>query len=348
MIAPSPHRRTITLHPDNQESPIHFYDQWITPDGLHYLRNHYRYPDYLHTNQSLSVTGDVRKMLTWTPDQLRTLPSKKLLVPLECAGNKRSSLQPRPFGVQWGEGALSQAWWRGVPLRDLLERTGWKEGAVEVVFTGTDGHEEREPFQRSLPLAKALDPDTLVCWEMNGQPIPHKHGGPLRLIVPGWYAMASVKWLCEIRVTTHPFQGTFQTEEYVYYPHSDDDEDKAPVTTININAIIQYPLNCDILQPDDPRLIRGIAWTGEGAVDRVEVSIDGGTHWNPALLQRFPHQPYAWVRWTLPWNPERGRTYGIVCRARDTAGRMQPPTPRWNRKGYGSNGAVSIQIKICD
>ena len=180
------------------------------------------------------------------------MPSKSLIVPLECAGNQRANFNPKVYGEQWEEGAISQGKWTGVPLKDILEKAGLSQNAQEIVFEGADfgkkpGIHENIPFERSLPLEKALHPDTIIAFQYNDRPLTYKHGYPFRLIVPNWYAMASVKWLSKIKVIDDAYKGPFQTDDYVYYPHKDHDRDKFPVTTLNVNSIIQKPIHLSIL-----------------------------------------------------------------------------------------------------
>jgi len=199
-------------------------------------------------------------------------------------------------------------------------------------------------FARSLPIEKALHSDVIIAYEFNGKPIPYNHGYPMRLIVPQWYGMASVKWLKIIDVIDHHFQGPFQADDYMYYPSKEDDRGKFPVTTINVNSTIQKPLNLSILSTGI-HTIEGIAWTGEGIVTRVEVSTDNGVSWSQAALYRDFGQPYSWVQWKYQWNANQKGEYCIMSRALDSQGRVQPMEALWNRKGYGYNAIYKIQVK---
>jgi len=227
---------------------------------------------------------------------------------------------------------------------------GINSSAVEVVFEGHEygrkvGYSEVLRFQRSLPISKALHADTIVAYEYNGEPIPFKHGYPLRLIVPQWYAMASVKWLKSISVIPFNFQGPFQTEDYVYYPYENKDDDKRPVTTINVSSLIQQPLDYQILDAGVHN-IHGIAWTGKGEITKVEISVDEGKTWESAQLKHDNEYPYSWIFWTYKWNVDQKGKYTIMSRAYDSSGSIQPLEAEWNRKGYGYNAVFTIKVKI--
>ena len=246
--------------------------------------------------------------------------------------------------------AISQGIWKGVPLNHLLTYTGLKGTALEVVFEAYDYGKRKDledtfHFTRSLPIQKALHPDTLVAYELNGKSITFKHGYPLRLIVPQWYGMASVKWLKRIIVIDHHFKEPFQEIDYNYYPYRDSNAGKTPVTNINVNSIIQRPLSKSILDTGK-HIIEGIAWTGAGGIVGVEVSTDGGQKWHKAKLSKDLSQPYSWTFWTYNWEATYKGEYLIKSRARDSFGRSQPLEAMWNRKGYGYNAKYTIKIKV--
>jgi DMSO/TMAO reductase YedYZ molybdopterin-dependent catalytic subunit len=298
----------------------------------------------------LPVEGKVRNPLTFTYQQLIRMSWKDITVCLECAGNKRAHYKPKVFGEQWEEGAISQAVWKGVPLRELLRLCGIESSAKEVVFEGYDYGPRTDmegvfSYARSLPLEKALHSDTIIAYEFNGNPIPYQQGHPLRLIVPHWYAMASVKWLRKITVIDHKFKGPFQTVDYVYYPRKDNDIEKKPVTAIQVNSIIQQPLDWSALDSGTYHII-GIAWTGTGAVTNVEISVDGGTSWDQAVIQSNVDRPYGWTNWSYVWNVQHKGEYTLLCRASDSFGHVQPLNAAWNRKGYGYNAVSRVHLKI--
>ncbi|TCP28704.1 molybdenum-dependent oxidoreductase-like protein [Scopulibacillus darangshiensis] len=337
------------LVPENQETPIHFLGGDLTPASYFYRRNHFRYPLLTHESYYIPISGCVRTPTIFSFKDILSLPSKTLNVLLECSGEKRAFFHPKVFGEQWEDGALSQARWKGVPLRTLIEYTGATDKAMEVVVEGYDfGTRTDRPglfsFARSLPIDKALHPDTLIAYELNGKPIPFKHGYPLRLIVPQWYAMASVKWVKKITLINSHFKGPFQDTDYIYYPHRTNDAGRYPVTTMRVNSTIQQPLNLAVLGQGVHK-IRGIAWTGQGIVSRVEISVDNGRTWDNATLHTHP-KPYVWVSWTYNWDVHEKGEYTVLSRAIDSAGNMQPKQAEWNRKGYGYNAVSDVKVKI--
>ncbi|MEQ6388175.1 sulfite oxidase [Bacillaceae bacterium S4-13-58] len=298
----------------------------------------------------MEISGQVSQPRFFNLNELLSMPRKSLLIPLECSGNKRAKFTPEVFGEQWQDGAISQGKWTGVPLTYLLELVGLTPNALEVLFQGSDygnkpGKLEKFHFERSLPLEKALHPDTIIAFQYNDIPISFKHGYPLRLIVPNWYAMASVKWLNRIKVIDHHFTGPFQTEDYVYYPDKDSDVGQFPVTTINVNSIIQQPLDLAILETGT-HTIQGIAWSGLGPISEVELSFDQSETWIKASLHPLSNQKYVWSKWSYEWKVSQKGEYTIYVRARDSIGRVQPITPFWNRKGYGYNAVSHIKVKV--
>lgn len=345
-----PYLLTRSLIPENQETPIHFLRVPRTPREYVYRRNHFPYPEFTQDAFSLTVGGEVLTPKTFSYNELLKMPSKSLLLPLECSGNKRQYFRPRVYGEQWKDGAISQGEWKGVSLSYLLSFTGLKPDAVEILFEGYDrgqkpGYNEIVSFRRSLPLPKAFHPDTIIAYEYNGEPIPYKHGFPLRLIVPQWYAMASVKWLKSVTVIPYKFEGPFQTDDYIYYPSKEIDEGKSPVTTISASSLIQKPLDYAVLGLGT-HIIDGIAWTGQGNIQRVELSFDEGNTWVEAEIYQHNEHPYSWAFWNYKWKAEKKGEFTIMSRAYDSMGRVQPLIPEWNRKGYGYNAIYTINVKI--
>ncbi|EKN62745.1 sulfite oxidase [Neobacillus bataviensis LMG 21833] len=336
-----------SLLPENQETPIHFLEEKITPRSLTFRRNHFPYPKFPIQPFFLTITGSVKNPLIFHYSQITSMPSQTITALLECSGNKRAHFEPKVFGDQWKEGALSQGNWKGVPLSYLLSLTEVNTGAREIVFLGDDSgvkDGQHVHFQRSLPLEKALDQHVIVAWEHNQKPLSPKHGFPFRLIVPGWYGMASVKWLKTIHVINHSFSGPFQTDDYVYYPHKSEDKDSFPVTTNRVNSIIQHPLDRQILKPGKHE-ITGLAWTGEGVITSVEISVDNGVTWKAASLHN-PTQKYQWVKWSISHVFEKNHESTVKVRAFDSTGQSQPDQAFWNRKGYGHNQVSQIKVQI--
>lgn len=283
-----PYLITRSLQPENQETPIHFIESDIVNNNLFYRQNHFSYPTLSYSNYWININGSVETPKLISILDILRLPSKTVKVVLECSGNKRSLFEPKVFGEQWGKGAISQDYWKGVPLRNLLELSGIRKGAKEVVVEGFDYGKRTDSdstytYARSLPLEKALHPDTIIAYEFNNKPISYKHGYPLRLIVPQWYAMASVKWIKQITII-----------DYVYYAHKESNKNATPVTVIKVNSTIQKPLDMEVLN-SNKQLIKGIAWTGKGYITKVEVSTDSGGTWSEAKINDQDTLGYEWV-----------------------------------------------------
>ena len=332
----------------NEEAPLRALAQPVTPTADFYQRTNFLVPQIDPAGWSLSVDGLVRTPLTLSWNEVRSMPARTVAVTLECAGNARSLVTPLPPGQPWGLGAVSTALFTGVPLRAVLERAGLADGAVEVLCAGADaggiGGERFERFERSLPLDKALHPDVLLAWEMNGQPLPPRHGYPLRLVVPGWYGVASVKWLTEIRVLGEPFEGHFQTERYIYIGEPGT-ADGTPVTRMRVRALIAEPPEGERLAIGVATTVRGTAWSGDAPVSRVEVSFDRGETWREAELGAAP-SPYAAAPWSIAWTPTAPGRHHLLARATDAAGNVQPLDPVWNELGYGNNAVHRLEIEV--
>jgi DMSO/TMAO reductase YedYZ molybdopterin-dependent catalytic subunit len=273
----------VKAEPFNAETPHEALREPVTPTPLHYVRSNFSLPDHPGT---ITIGGAVERPMTLTLDDLHALPATTLTVTLECAGNGRIGLMPLPTGEPWAGNAVGTARWTGVPLHLLLERAAPRAEGVAVYFEGADHGPYKGgpdiPFGRSLTLDRALDPAArvLVVWAMNDAPLPDDHGAPLRLLMPGWYGMASVKWLAKIEVLTAPYEGQFQTKSYQFeWP----DRAKQAVTTMQPRALITDPAPGDTL-PRGPYTVRGKAWSGTGPITAVEVSIDGAGEWQAARV----------------------------------------------------------------
>lgn len=320
-------RKVITALPENSETPLESVRSWVTPNRLFFVRNHFASPSVTLDGWRLPVEGCVNQPKTWTWEELTALPERTVFATVECAGNGRSFLQEPQPGVQWGAGAIGHAEWTGVPLRLVLERVGLRKDAVEVLCEGWDqgreaDHPEPMHFARSLPLAKALDPDTLLVYRMNGEWLEPEHGFPLRLFVPGWYGVASVKWLRRIAVIDQPFRGYYQTKKYTVQRQSAKGVETVVVGPMAVKSEIIRPSAGAVLGRGTIRVF-GIAWAGEEALARVDVSTDGGQHWNPATLIG-PQARYSWNLWEYLWEVAKPGSYQLVSRATSDSGRMQP------------------------
>jgi DMSO/TMAO reductase YedYZ molybdopterin-dependent catalytic subunit len=333
----------ITTDPLNAETPPLWLQAPITPVEHHYVRSHFSAPRH---DGTLTVSGEVDAPFRLGLADLRALPATTLSVTLECAGNGREGFQPLPKGEPWGWTAVSTAVWTGVPLHALLAQARPRPEGRTLLFEGADhGPYEGGPevnYTRALPRTEVerMGADILVAYEMNGEPLPLDHGAPLRLVVPGWYGMASVKWLQRVQFVPDPFSGPFQTDSYVYiWP----DGTREPVTMMLVRALITDPPPGKELARE-PFIIRGQAWSGRGSVTAVEVSIDCEEPWQPAQLAA-PVSPNAWQAWSFEWTPQQVGRHSICARARDSSGATQPDCPAWNRKGYGNH---AVQPRFVD
>ena len=288
----------------NHGMPLEALREPVTPIGLHYLLIHYDIPHVDPAAWRLDVDGRVTNELSLDLDEVRALPPQEVVATMECAGNGRARLAPRPVSQPWLLEAVGTGRWRGARLRDVLERAGAQPGAVEVLFTGLDrGIEsgETQSFQRSLPLADALDGEVLLAYELNGVPLPPQHGFPLRLLVPGWYGMTNVKWLTRITVLDTPFTGYQQARGYRL--RQTDEEAGDPLTRILPRALMVPPGIPDFMtrertMPLAPTRIEGRAWSGIAPISEVECSTDDGATWQPARVEPSALGPWAWRGWT--------------------------------------------------
>jgi DMSO/TMAO reductase YedYZ molybdopterin-dependent catalytic subunit len=295
----------------------------------------------------LRVSGEVGVNSAWSLAEIQSLPVVEQVVTLECAGNGRSGMDPLPAGTPWGLGAVSFIRCTGSPLVNLLQKADITPDAVEVLFVGADHGEispgRHETYARSLPLQEALNPDTLLVWAINGQPLTPEHGFPLRLVVPTWYGMASVKWLDEIVAVADRFTGFFQAEHYVY---QGDEElpDGHPVDKIRLRSLVTSPEDGAEIRSGDVEIL-GAAWSGDHSITEVLVSTDLGVSWDQASLQPPPSIFGAW-QWRFAWKPEALGNYTILAQAFDSGGGRQPLVHRWNTLGYGNNGVRGVRVKV--
>jgi sulfane dehydrogenase subunit SoxC len=334
----------------NHGMPLEALRYDITPVGLHYLLIHFDIPRADERDWRLEIGGRVRAPLALTMEELRRRPAATLPVTLECAGNGRARLDPRPISQPWLEEAVGTAEWTGTPLAPLLEEAGIAADAVEVVFGGADrgvqGGLEHD-YERSLPLADALREEVLLAYQANGRPLPPQHGYPLRLLVPGWYGMASVKWLRRITVAAEPFGGYQQTGSYLI--HASEDDPGVPVTRIEPRSLLEPPgipefeSRSRFLRPGS-HVLRGRAWSGRAPIARVEVSTDGGSSWRDADLGE-QRSRWAWVGWSLPWEATQGG-HLLCSRATDQAGNTQPLEQPWNTGGYANNAVQRVPVTV--
>ncbi len=337
---------TIEHEPLIGETPQRALDSWLTPTPLFYVRNHFSVPEIRCDDWRLQIDGLVFNSAEMSLADIKQLPRVAMPVTMECAGNNRGDLDPPTPGNQFQNGAVSNAYWAGARLMDVLTRAEMKPGAREVLFEGGDmGSPEpgkpETPYLRSLPIDVAMHPDTLLVYEMNGKGLPDEHGHPLRLIVPGWYGMASVKWLKRLTVLDCEFEGYFQTYKYVM---DDGSGRAAPLTSIGIKSLIGSPRDGADLELGDV-CVNGLAWSGQERIARVDVSADGGKTWREAEIVG-PSERYAWQQWHHTWTPDRPGEYTLMSRAVDARGSVQPMKSRWNRLGYMVNGVKPVKVSV--
>jgi sulfane dehydrogenase subunit SoxC len=321
----------------------------VTPAGMHYLLIHFDVPETGPDGWRLTVDGRVRSPLDLGLRDLQGRETVTRRVTLECAGNGRARLDPRPLSQPWLLEAVGNAEWTGTPLAPLLEEAGLEDDVVDLVFTGADhglqGDVEQD-YQRSLSVEDAMHSDVMLVWEMNGQQLLPQHGAPLRLLVPGWYGMTSVKWLTRIEAVPHRFEG-FQMLAYRKRDQADDEG--IDVTRIFPRSLMIPPGFPEFFTRtrivDAGRIeLAGRAWSGWGRIVRVEVSTDGGTSWQDATLGEQP-TPTEWVPWRVAWEAEPG-AHELVVRATDDAGNVQPLEQSWNHHGFQNNAVQRVPVTV--
>ncbi len=320
----------------------------VMPNQRFYVRNHFQIPQLDASSWRLNVVGLVERPLSLSLRDLVKMPSQTQFVTLECAGNGRSLLCPRVNGEQWNLGAVSTAEWTGVPLAEVLVRAGVKASASGVVFRGADSGKldaSSEPirFERSLSIENAQASEVLLAYAMNGEALPIVHGYPLRVIVPGWYAVASVKWLTEIEVISGPFSGHYQTETYFFEWQRGEQAVRDPISLQRVRSLITEPEpDSEVEQGELP--IRGVTWSGAAPIARVEVRIGGGPWQDARLLGE--RKRHSWQGWELIARIEHRGSTVISARATDMASRTQPDSPEWNRLGYGNNAIQKVRVDV--
>ena len=342
----------LALATRNHGMPLEALRYDVTPPGLHYVLTHYDIPAVDPSTWRLEIGGAVDRPLRLGLDELMRRPAVTSRVLLECAGNGRARYEPRPVSQPWLLEAVGSAEWTGTPLAPLLEEAGISPGAVDVAFTGVDHGVERgveQDYARGLALGDALRPEVLLVWAMNGAPLPPQHGAPLRLVVPGWYGMAQVKWLTRIDVLTAPFDGFQNTT--AYRRKIEIDEAGEPVTRIRPRALLAPPGMPDFMTRErfvrtGPVVLTGRAWSGGAPVNRVEVSTDGGRSWSDAgVAAPDPVHPYAWQAWSYDWTASPGR-HELLVRATDESGDTQPVEQDWNLQGLANNLAQRVPVTV--
>lgn len=346
----------LTDRPPQLETPLKIFRLDITPNEYFFVRWHLaQLPTKIDIDTfRLRIGGAVDKQLALSMNDLKTKFAPDSMVALAiCAGNSRATFNPRVPGGQWNNGAMGNAIWKGVRLKDVLAMAGVKKGAIEVTFQGLDrgAMPDIPAFIKSLDLGHATDGEVLVAYEMNGQPLPMLNGYPLKLVVPGWYATYWVGSLANINVLTDTFKGFWMKNAYripsTGVNESPDSLAKVtvPISKINLHSIFVEPDTSETVTANKQCLVEGLAFNDGSGIKKVELSFDDGKTWTDAQLNPEIGK-YSWRRWKYNWTPKDKGVYHLKVRATDNAGNTQPDK-QWNRSGYArgfiENLAVNVQ-----
>ena len=346
--------------PVNAETPAHLLDDPVTPNNRHFVRNNGLVPDMAiamdASEWSLTINGEVDQPLTLGLEELKSrFEVVRLKLQVECGGNGRAAFNPPAKGNQWTVGAIGNAEWTGVRYRDLLQAAGVKDNAIYTAHYGMDGHlsgdPEKLPISRGVPLEKAMEPHSIIAFEMNGEPIPALNGFPVRTVCPGWPGSTSQKWLrrIELRDVVHDGPKMTGTSYRVpYYPVAPgtkvDKKDFRIIHSMPVKSLITAPQSNQTIDTRDLE-VRGHAWAGDRWVRAVEVTTDFGATWQPVELDA-PANPFAWQQWRAKLSfPEKGY-YEVWARATDSEGVTQPFAINWNPKGYLNNSMHRIAVTV--
>jgi DMSO/TMAO reductase YedYZ molybdopterin-dependent catalytic subunit len=327
----------------------------LTPADRFFVRNHTSTPVLSETDWKLTLWGSGlpgRRAVEFGYGDLRSMPSVTRTAFVECAGNGRSFYASQQgeavTGTSWTLGAIGAARWRGVRLAEVLRRAGAASDTVDVMPRGLD-----DPYvsdgvslgrvRRPIPYAKALD-DVILAYEMNGEPLPYDHGFPVRVVVPAWVGIASVKWVGDIEVSTAPLHSPWNTGTYRLFGDAYPPGGSAPLTRQTVKSAFELPFHAS-LAAGRTRLLTGRSWSGAAPVSRVEISTDGGARWRPAVLRDAPRRD-GWVRWAAPWQPRRTGDTVLMARTADAAGNAQPARSVHNTQGYLFDAAVRHPVTV--
>ncbi len=334
----------------NHGMHLELLDRPITPLGSHFQLIHFDIPTLRSEGFRVELKGRVANPLSIALDDLRRRPTVHQPSIMECAGTGRSFAHPRAIYVPWFNEDIGVFEYTGTPLGPILREAGLLEDAVEVVFTGHDAGWDlgvHHPFERALPIDEAMADGVILAWEANGQPLLPAHGFPLRLVVPTWYGMASVKWLKSITVIDHPFQGVQQTQ--VYRRTFSGSDAGRPIQKKAVRSSLKPPGEPDLITRhrflrEGTHVIRGMAWSGAGPIAKVQVSTDGLRTFHDAVLEA-PVSVHAWTPWHFTWRAAKGE-FVLGSRATDTKGNVQPLTPFWNIQGMAQNAVEQVAVRV--
>ncbi|HSU61868.1 MAG TPA: sulfite oxidase [Bryobacteraceae bacterium] len=349
-----PGKRPMLLHndrPEDLETPTSYFDTWLTPNDVFFVRQHIPRPIIKAESFRLALGGRVEKPMELRLAEIEKLPQHTVAATLECTGDGRGFFRPRVPGVQWMRGAIGNAEWTGPRLSDVLKLAGADFQSPWVTINGADvGLAKTPDFIRSFPMKKALHPATLLGLKMNGKPLPDLHGFPARLIVPGWDGTSWVKWVTNLDIAAEPNNGFFMNPGYRFPKYAV--TPGAPAKPSELEVIEGMPVKSYVTSvSDDQRIpmkatmLRGIAWAGEERITKVDVSTDGGSTWEPAKLSR-QDLPFAWRLWSIGWTPPHPGYFTILSRATDSSGRTQPVVGIWNPSGYLYNAIDRVGVTV--
>ena len=341
-----------SARPEDLETPVELLNSWITPNDTFYVRHHMYVPDVNPTEWKLVVEGEVSKPLSLTLEELKKLPKVTITVTLECAGNGRAFMDPPVAGVQWEKGAVGTAKWGGVRLADVLKAAGVKPTGKFLYLNGADISIGKMPdFIRQVPLEKALHPDTILAYEMNGEPLPKLHGAPLRAVISGWEGAYAVKWLNQITVADKENDGFWVKTAYRFPTKrvapgaAVDAKDMAPVSGLVVKSLIFAPKDGTTVKAGTAVQVSGFAWAGEANITKVDISLDNGQTWQAAKLGK-DQAKYTWRQFEFAWQAAEVGSFLVMARATDDKGRMQPVVAQWNPSGYLYNVIDRVRVNV--
>lgn len=348
----------LTDRPPQLETPLHYFREDLTPNEAFFVRWHYEgIPTYVDLARfRLNVGGHVDKPFELTLNDLkREFDATSIVAVNQCSGNSRSLFQPRVPGGQWKNGAMGNARWTGVRLKDLLKSAGVKAGAVDVSFGGLDEAPlfDMHKFVKALNIDHALSDEVLVAYSMNDKPLPLLNGFPLRLVVPGWYATYWVKSLTSIKVLPEKFHGFWMDKAYLIPKNADAVEtpehlatDTVPINKMNVRSLIVSPDLRDLVKVGAAAEIQGIAFDSGSGISKVEVSTDGGKNWQAANLDSDALGKYSFRRFRLPWTPQNSGAHQLMSRAYTNDGKFQREFDQWNKSGYMRNVIEQREVTV--
>ena len=350
---------TYSDRPPLLETPRSVFTSKITPNDLFFVRWHMPLiPTYINPHKfSVSINGAVEKELKLSLESLKKeFEAVEITTVLQCGGNNRTAFKPTTSGIQWGVGAMGCAKWKGVRLKEVLQKAGLTNEAVWLSFNGKDKavYNETDNFIRELKVSQ-LNDDIILAYEMNGEDLPYLNGYPLRLIIPGFYSDSWIKMISNITVTKERQKLHFMDHAYRVPDNACECETPdnlavktKPIEEMNVNSLMGYPLSGTKVKQNAELIVRGVAFDGGHGIEKVELSLDGGNTWEKAKLDDGTQGKYAYRAFTYALKPADTGTLRIMCRATNTKGERQPfaEEVKWNRGGYKYNGIDEVTVEV--